>query len=174
MCFNCVIDTGISKCLYKGRENVRKTVNDHSTFILSFNSIFVRMKYLLHFLGFTSVLGVGNASNFLTGTSLGTSNLTAGAACACKELSSIYSSQVILPGSENYTAQANYYWDVRADLSPACVFMPNTADQVATAVKQFVQCDAQFAVRGGGHMNVSKIIDNLRRFTNGYIVPRIE
>ncbi|KAJ5673433.1 hypothetical protein N7507_002560 [Penicillium longicatenatum] len=117
------------------------------------------MQYLLSLLWLISVLGVGHASsaNSMTGvtinTSLGTFDLTTGAACACKRLSTLYPSQFISPNSSNYTAQSTYYWDIRADLSPACIFMPDTADQVATAVKTFVNCDAQFAVRGGGHMN---------------------
>ncbi|KAJ5108863.1 hypothetical protein N7456_005538 [Penicillium angulare] len=117
------------------------------------------MKSFLSLLGLTCFFGIGHASqaSILTGTSINTSlgsfDLTTGAACACKKLSSLYPSQYISPGSSNYTTQAEYYWDVRADLSPACIFMPNTDDQVATAVKTFVKCDAQFAVRGGGHMN---------------------
>lgn len=117
------------------------------------------MQYLLSLLWLTVVLGLGHASSASSmpgvtiNTSLGTFDLTSGAACACKKLSTLYPSQSISPNSSNYTAQSSYYWDIRADLSPACIFMPDTADQVATAVKVFVKCDAQFAVRGGGHMN---------------------
>jgi hypothetical protein len=63
---------------------------------------------------------------------------------------------VLLPGSESYRTQTiDNYWDIRADLSPACVFVPNTAAEVSQAVKIIGACGAQFAVRGGGHMNVS-------------------
>ncbi|KAI9369550.1 hypothetical protein BJX61DRAFT_549511 [Aspergillus egyptiacus] len=59
------------------------------------------------------------------------------------------------PDSENYTAHAvDAYWDVRAALSPACIFLPASTAEVATAMKIIGSCDAQFAIRGGGHMNV--------------------
>lgn len=118
------------------------------------------MKYLDNF----SLLGLASASShtasIFTGTSattsLGSFNITRGAACACHKLSHT-SGGVILPNSANYTAQAaDSYWDIRADLSPTCIFLPATADEVAHALEVFVSCDAQFAVRGGGHMNVSK------------------
>lgn len=63
---------------------------------------------------------------------------------------------VIFPGSANYTTQTvDYIWDIRANLSPACVFVPNTAAEVSQALKVINGCQANFAVRGGGHMNVS-------------------
>ncbi|KAJ5176778.1 uncharacterized protein N7482_002655 [Penicillium canariense] len=96
-------------------------------------------------------------ATILTGTSVTTSlssfNLTKGAACACGRLSRTYDG-IISPNSANYTVQAaDAYWDVRADLSPACIFLPSTADEVSKALEIFQSCDAHFAVRGGGHMN---------------------
>ena len=81
-------------------------------------------------------------------------NLTTGASCACSQLASNYGSLVITSNSANYTAEATDYWDIRADLLPGCIFMPLDADQVADAVSTFTSCGAQFAIRGGGHMNV--------------------
>ncbi|KAJ5689372.1 hypothetical protein N7462_003764 [Penicillium macrosclerotiorum] len=86
-------------------------------------------------------------------TATGTFKPTSGASCACAKLSRTYTG-VIYPQSSNYTAQAaDAYWDIRADLSPACIFLPETADGVSNALQIFGSCDAQFAVRGGGHMN---------------------
>ncbi|KAJ5536570.1 hypothetical protein N7513_009756 [Penicillium frequentans] len=86
-------------------------------------------------------------------TDLGTFTLTKGAACACAKLSRSFVG-VISPNGANYTLQAaDRYWDVRADLSPACIFLPSTPKQVAEAVSIFESCNAQFAIRGGGHMN---------------------
>jgi hypothetical protein len=88
-------------------------------------------------------------------TSLGSFELPNGAACACEKLSQKFS-DIITPTNANYTVQAaDAYWDVRADLSPACIFLPSTANEVSKALEIFQSCDAQFAVRGGGHMNVS-------------------
>ncbi|KAL4910391.1 hypothetical protein BDW74DRAFT_165444 [Aspergillus multicolor] len=75
--------------------------------------------------------------------------------CACEQLASTYPPNLILPGSQHYTAQAtDAYWDVRAALSPACIFLPATANEVSTALQVINACDAHFAVRGGGHQNV--------------------
>jgi hypothetical protein len=81
-----------------------------------------------------------------------------GASCACKRLSRTFDG-VIFPKNASYTEQAaDKYWDIRADLSPACVFLPASADEVSKAMSLFNSCNAQFAVRGGGHMNASLII----------------
>lgn len=83
---------------------------------------------------------------------------TKGASCACKRLSHT-SKDVIFPNNANYTTQAaDKYWDVRADLSPACIFLPSSADEVSKAISIFGSCNAQFAVRGGGHMNVGPCV----------------
>ncbi|KAL6237440.1 hypothetical protein BDW75DRAFT_82803 [Aspergillus navahoensis] len=75
--------------------------------------------------------------------------------CACRRLSSSFPKRIIYPGSDDYTAQAtDAYWDKRAALSPACIVVPNTADEVAIALAAISSCNAPFAVRGGGHMNV--------------------
>ncbi|KAL5334997.1 hypothetical protein BJX70DRAFT_410961 [Aspergillus crustosus] len=75
--------------------------------------------------------------------------------CACRRLALASPRRIVFPGSRNYTAQAtDSYWDVRAALSPACIVLPNSPDEVSTVVKIIVSCDAPFAVRGGGHMNV--------------------
>ncbi|KAJ5785978.1 uncharacterized protein N7503_011190 [Penicillium pulvis] len=99
--------------------------------------------------GLSAAVSVGSSIT----TDLGTFTLTKGAACACAKLSRSFGG-VISPNGANYTLQAaDRYWDVRADLSPACIFLPSTPKQVAEAVSIFESCDAQFAVRGGGHMN---------------------
>jgi hypothetical protein len=88
-------------------------------------------------------------------TPLGSFESTKGATCACSNLSRAYSG-IINSSGANYTAQAaDAYWDVRANLSPACIFLPSSADEISNALEIFQACDAQFAVRGGGHMNVS-------------------
>lgn len=77
------------------------------------------------------------------------------ASCACTQLAALHSSELLLPNTTNYTAEATDYWDLRSNLSPSCIFLPTSAEEVSSAVKILVSCNAQFAVRGGGHMNVS-------------------
>ncbi|KAL4815714.1 FAD binding domain protein [Aspergillus spinulosporus] len=66
-------------------------------------------------------------------TAIGTVNLETGADCACSQLASSYPNQILFPDSVNYTTQAINYWDIRADLLPACIYLPTSADQVAAA-----------------------------------------
>ena len=100
----------------------------------------------------TSLLAIAVSTQTLT-----ISDLSAGASCACTKLADSYGSQLITMNSTDYTAEVTDYWDIRADLLPECVFMPSVDTEVAEAVSIFTSCGAQFAVRGGGHMNVCNI-----------------
>ncbi len=75
---------------------------------------------------------------------------------ACTRLADLYTELTLFPNSTNYTFQATNFWDKRSDLLPTCIFLPTNVDQVVSAVKIFHQEDAQFAIRGGGHMNASR------------------
>lgn len=112
----------------------------------------------------SSVLAVASAATnasvpILTGTTVttgfGTFDLTTTAACACNQLAALFPNGVLSPNSTNYTAVNIETWDIRTDLDPACIFQPETADEVAKGISVLSTCDAQFAIRGGGHMNVS-------------------
>lgn len=109
-----------------------------------------------------ALLGLATASSSAgqsVTTPLGDFTSTKGATYACKKLSRTFDG-VIFPNTANYTTQAaDKYWDVRADLSPACIFLPASADEVSKAISVLGSCNAQFAVRGGGHMNVSFLPD---------------
>ncbi|CAK7215069.1 hypothetical protein SCUCBS95973_002353 [Sporothrix curviconia] len=87
---------------------------------------------------------------------------SAGVAGACTALAAQFPDQVLTASSANYTSETTDYWDVRSDANPSCIFLPSTADEVATAMCLLVSNDAEFAVRGGGHMNYpgSNNIDN--------------
>lgn len=84
----------------------------------------------------------------------GNSTATKGTTCACQQLEARYGNSVLYPTSSNYTEEVTNYWDVRSDLSPTCIFLPSDASGVVDAVSVFSQCSTEFAVRGGGHMNV--------------------
>jgi hypothetical protein len=75
---------------------------------------------------------------------------------ACDQLHNAYPELLYLPNTTEYTYEITNVWDKkRSNLIPACVFRPTIADQVAKAISTFSTLGAQFAVRGGGHMNVS-------------------
>ena len=86
------------------------------------------------------------ATNF--GTKLGST-------CACTTLKAFFPGKVLSPGSSAYTGEATFYYDLRVDLSPKCIFVPVTANDVAQGVVVLEACQSQFAIRGRGHMPVS-------------------
>ncbi|KAK4106438.1 Glucooligosaccharide oxidase [Parathielavia hyrcaniae] len=75
-------------------------------------------------------------------------------ATACSQLQTLYPGGTLLPGTLAYKVERVNNWDKRSSLSPACIFLPEDADQVAVAVKILHDAEAQFAIRGGGHMNI--------------------
>lgn len=87
---------------------------------------------------------------------LPSNSISVGASCACALLTASFPTLVLTNTSSNYSTENVDFWDVRsADFSPACMFLPEDAQMVADGVKILAGCGAQFAVRGGGHMNVS-------------------
>ncbi|KAJ4264401.1 hypothetical protein NW762_005600 [Fusarium torreyae] len=101
-------------------------------------------------------------ASILIGTASAASNVTSGVQHACSDLSHKYEESVVFPSDPSYVNETTAYWDIRADLQPACVFLPKDAHQVSQALKLFSKHQAQFAIRGGGHMNYpgSNNIDN--------------
>ncbi|KAJ3468287.1 hypothetical protein MRS44_002352 [Fusarium solani] len=81
---------------------------------------------------------------------------------ACAQLQSTYPEELLMPNSSDYESERINFWDKRSNMEPACIFLPTTVDAVADAVTIFHKEKAQFAIRGGGHMNYpgSNNIDN--------------
>ncbi|KAK7754346.1 hypothetical protein SLS62_003639 [Diatrype stigma] len=73
--------------------------------------------------------------------------------CACTELSQKLPDSVLVPTSANFTTETKHFWDIRSAVSPACMFFPTSADEVSEGVATLTSCNAEFAIRGGGHMN---------------------
>ncbi|KAI1633023.1 putative FAD-binding oxidoreductase [Biscogniauxia mediterranea] len=76
-----------------------------------------------------------------------------GVDCACSALLQKTPNSVLLPTSATFEAQTKHFWDVRSAVIPSCMVFPSNADEVSEAVTTISSCNAQFAVRGGGHMN---------------------
>lgn len=81
--------------------------------------------------------------------------LSSGTECACNQLFNRFGNALLNMDSNDYTTQAQDFYDIRAALEPRCIFMPTDAQQVASGMSILASCGAQFAIRGGGHMNVS-------------------
>lgn len=96
--------------------------------------------------------GLNYAISALKSTNYGTG---LGSTCACGLLDLVLGPQkVLFPNSTAYTAQATHYYSTRMDLSPKCVFVPASANDVATGVVILDVCKSQFAIRSAGHMSV--------------------
>ncbi|KAI9147354.1 putative fad binding domain-containing protein [Paramyrothecium foliicola] len=90
---------------------------------------------------------------FLSALALSSVNGQVLATCACSKLSKLLPDSVLPPDSANYTAETKKFWDRRSAVSPACIVFPSKADDVAKVLPVLNACEAQFAIRGGGHMN---------------------
>lgn len=80
---------------------------------------------------------------------------SSGSQCACQRLVTSHAHLTIMPNEPEYDRESTNFWDRRSNSLPSCIFLPVTDSQVAAAVAIFYACDAEFAIRGGGHMNVS-------------------
>lgn len=62
---------------------------------------------------------------------------------------------MVFPSNARYNASVGSYWSNSAQLTPTCVVLPKTAQDVSLAVKTLVRAHRAgpclFAVRSGGH-----------------------
>lgn len=72
----------------------------------------------------------------------------------CDTLKSSLADSVFLPPDEVYTEESQNFWSNTEILSPACVFRPESAEQLGEGIKLLKCKNASFAVRGGGHMGI--------------------
>ncbi|OJD10816.1 hypothetical protein ACJ73_09688, partial [Blastomyces percursus] len=72
----------------------------------------------------------------------------------CLKINKRYRGTVFYPGSETYNYENHHYFSVTSTSSPACVFVPRNAYEVAGAVKILAASGTKFAVRGAGHMPI--------------------
>ncbi|KAI1840989.1 hypothetical protein JX266_012849 [Neoarthrinium moseri] len=61
--------------------------------------------------------------------------------------------RIVAPSDAEYDARIDSYWSNSAKLKPACVLLPKSAEEVATAIKVLSAASAPFAIRSGGHTN---------------------
>ncbi|KAL2870596.1 FAD-binding oxidoreductase [Aspergillus lucknowensis] len=80
----------------------------------------------------------------------------------CNTLRSKLSDSVFFPNSTVYDNESQNFWSNTEILSPACVFRPESAEELGMGIQLLEKKSAPFAVRGGGHMGIrgSNNIDN--------------
>lgn len=79
----------------------------------------------------------------------GASNLTKG----CNVLNGALD-EVYLPSTTVYEYEAQNFWSNTEIMAPGCVFRPQSSAQLARGIEKLVAAQAEFAVRGGGHMGI--------------------
>ncbi|KAJ5654157.1 hypothetical protein N7490_001160 [Penicillium lividum] len=72
----------------------------------------------------------------------------------CKALQKPLGNAVFLPKTKVYKYEAQNFWSNTEIMSPGCVFRPKSSAELAQGLKALVDADAEFAVRGGGHMGI--------------------
>lgn len=72
----------------------------------------------------------------------------------CQSLNNALPNTVFAKESLVYKYESQNFWSNTEILSPACVFRPESGEQLAKGLKQLVHTQAPFAVRGGGHMGI--------------------
>ncbi|KAI1812837.1 FAD-binding domain-containing protein [Poronia punctata] len=72
---------------------------------------------------------------------------------ACGEIATVIPERVSYPGSLAYLKEINNYWSgALKQIKPACLVLPTSADEVASAVQVLnAHPDVDFAVKSGGH-----------------------
>lgn len=72
----------------------------------------------------------------------------------CKALQKPLSDAVFLPKTNVYDYEAQNFWSNTEIMAPGCVFRPKSSEELAKGLKALVAANAEFAVRGGGHMGI--------------------
>ncbi|CBF86739.1 hypothetical protein AN2387.2 [Aspergillus nidulans FGSC A4] len=91
--------------------------------------------------GFLSLAGLSLATN---------PNGTYGCAALKKDIPN----SLFERNSTVYNDESNNFWSNTEIMSPECVFRPESATELGTAIKLLKRTNTQFAVRGGGHMGI--------------------
>ncbi|KAJ5321366.1 hypothetical protein N7476_004368 [Penicillium atrosanguineum] len=72
----------------------------------------------------------------------------------CQALKQPLGDAVFSRGTTVYNYESSNFWSNTEILSPGCVFRPQSASQLAEGLEALVGANAEFAVRGGGHMGI--------------------
>lgn len=84
----------------------------------------------------------------------------ASVAPGCQALGDKLSDAVFYSGSPVYSYESQEFWSNTEKMSPGCIFRPQSSSQLAQGLGQLVDVNAQFAVRGGGHMGIRVPMDS--------------
>lgn len=73
----------------------------------------------------------------------------------CTNLTKQFPTDVFVRGHNVYEYETeDQYWSNTEIMNPDCVYLPQSAADLASAIKILTEAGSLFAVRGGGHMGV--------------------
>lgn len=90
----------------------------------------------------------------LIGASIATDSIVIPPKLHCLALYGLFPKQVSYPESPSYSTTNSQFWDQTCILSPACIFYPASARDVAVALKYLTLVKGRFAVKSGGHFSI--------------------
>lgn len=97
-----------------------------------------------------SVLSLASAAATSVSNVLDGSNVTSG----CQALQAPLGDALFFGDSNVYQYEAANFWSNTELMDPGCVFRPQSSAQLAEGIAALTSADAEFAVRGGGHMGI--------------------
>ncbi|KAH8657883.1 FAD binding domain-containing protein [Xylariales sp. PMI_506] len=104
---------------------------------------------------FLALLGLAPVVHSVPTSSTPVASVDGSQGTLCGILGRLYPNNIFLPGSAAYTYETQTeYWSATLYEGPACVFVPQNAQQVSSAVVTATLTLTKFAVRGGGHMPI--------------------
>ncbi|KAK2867940.1 hypothetical protein FQN49_003326 [Arthroderma sp. PD_2] len=85
--------------------------------------------------------------------SLSAAGITSSPPC-CSLLSEAFPDAVYNRYTQSWSSEKENFWSSTAVLDPACVFVPDSTEKVAQAVRLFSQNECKFSIKGGGHSSI--------------------
>jgi hypothetical protein len=79
---------------------------------------------------------------------------TKSVSAGCHALTKPLGDAVFFRNSPVYKYESKKFWSNTELMSPGCVFRPQSSHQLAEGLEALVGANAEFAVRGGGHMGI--------------------
>jgi hypothetical protein len=97
-----------------------------------------------------SLAGVAVASSLSAPAASASPHVSGG----CSALRAPLGSALFSRGSSVYKYEAANFWSNTELMTPGCVFRPQSSAQLAEGIAALASANAEFAVRGGGHMGI--------------------
>jgi hypothetical protein len=103
----------------------------------------------------TSVLSLaGAAAASSASLSVPAATASPNVSAGCQALRAPLGDSLFFRSSSVYKYEAANFWSNTELMAPGCVFRPKSSAQLADGIEALAGANAEFAVRGGGHMGI--------------------